>query len=151
MGLLGDITGLGTVATAASEATKSITDLLKSFIPDPNKRIEAEVQLQQILAERDKALYEGMSQVMVADSNSDSAYTRNARPTVVYWSLAMITAITGSGVFGVAEPIIAALTKVPGELYGLVGTCVGAFTIGRSVEKAGPSIAEAITKVLARK
>lgn len=146
MSFLGDITGLGSVATAASDAFKAIPDILSKFIPDPNVKAQAEAELQKTIAEGQKAQYDAMAQVMAADSASDSKYTKMARPTVVYWSLGMVTLIALAGLFGQAQPIIDALNGVPPDLYDLIRYGVGIYAAGRSTEKIATTIVKAVTK-----
>lgn len=70
---------------------------------------------------------------MVAYSQSDSFLTRNMRPLVVAWSLLVITWIGGvAPIFGLAEPTIAALSKVPSELWTLMTGGIGLYMAGKT-------------------
>lgn len=146
MSFIGDLTGLGGVADAAQSAIKSITDLIEKFIPDPNLKLQMQTEAKQLLAQSQQEQYDAMSKVMVADSSSDSAYTRNARPTVVYWSLGMITLLTGASLVGYSDPMLHALAQVPDNLYQMITYGVGIYTGGRSLEKVGTVLAKAIAK-----
>jgi hypothetical protein len=123
---------------------KSITEVVGKFIPDPTVKAQLEAEVRKIVAEGQKAQYDAMSTIMAADASSDSAFTRNARPVVVYWSLAVISSIVGASLFGVADPMIAALSQVPDKLYEMVAMGVGIFTAGRSAEKVATTVSKAI-------
>lgn len=146
MSFIGDLTGLGSVATAASDAIKAVPDIISKFVPDPNKAAEAAAAIQKTMAEGQKAQYDAMAQVMSADASSDSLYTKSARPTVVYWSLAMVTGIAGAGYFGHADPIIHALAQVPSEFYEMIKYGVGIYAGGRTAEKVATTVANVIAK-----
>ena len=109
--------------------------ILDKLIPDPNKRLEAQNEIIKTLNEQEGKIYDAMKEVMVADSNSDSGYTRAARPTVVYWSLGTISSIILLAPFGLDTSILLSLQKIPTELWYLMTAGVGLFTAGRSVEK----------------
>jgi hypothetical protein len=69
----------------------AISGILNRIIPDPDKRLEAETEIQKALMQNQSAIYDAMKSVMAADAQSESWLTRNARPIVVMWCLAMIT------------------------------------------------------------
>lgn len=109
--------------------------ILDKLIPDPNKRLEAQNEIIKTVSEQEGKLYDAMKDVMVADSQSDSKYTKNSRPTLVYWSLGMVSLIIFLAPFGYDTAILLSLSKVPTELWQLMTVGIGAFTIGRSGEK----------------
>lgn len=109
--------------------------ILDKLIPDPNKRLEAQNEIIKTVSEQEGKLYDAMKDVMVADSQSDSKYTKNTRPTLVYWSLGMVSLIIFLAPFGYDTAILLSLSKVPTELWQLMTVGIGAFTIGRSGEK----------------
>lgn len=109
--------------------------ILDKLIPDPNKRLEAQNEIIKTISEQEGKLYDAMKDVMVADSQSDSKYTKNARPTLVYWSLGMVSLIIFLAPLGYDTAILLSLSKVPTELWQLMTVGIGAFTIGRSGEK----------------
>lgn len=113
----------------------ALSPILARIIPDPDKRLEAEKAIQEALINSQAQIYSSMKDVMVADVESDNAYTKYARPTIVYWSLGMITIIIAAAPFGEAGVILDALKQVPDTLWTLMTVGVGAFTLGRSVEK----------------
>lgn len=109
--------------------------ILNKLIPDSEKRIEAQNEIIKMASENEGKIYDAMKEVMAADSNSDSAYTRAARPTVVYWSLGLTTIIVVLAPFGLDSSILLSLSKIPSDLWLLMTTSIGAFTLGRSGEK----------------
>lgn len=112
-----------------------ITEVLRRIIPDQEKLQEARSEIEKALVENQAALMQAMSAVMVADSQSTDKFTSRARPLVVYWSLCLITVVATLGAFGMAQPILDALTTVPEKLWDLMTYGIGAFVLGRTVEK----------------
>jgi hypothetical protein len=55
--------------------------------------------------------------------------------TVVYWSMISVTAIAVLAMIGHADPVLAAFTKVPDQLWDMMTYGIGAYMIGRSGEK----------------
>ena len=117
------------------EIIKLLLPILDKVIPDPAKRIEAQTELLRIASEKEGKIYEAMKEVMVADASSDSPYTRAARPTIVYWSLGMVSGIVLLAPWGFDSAILTSLAKIPSELWQLMTVGIGAYTIGRSGEK----------------
>ena len=151
MSILGDIFGAGGVAEAAGTISSSIKDVLVKVIPDADKRLEVESQLNAAIQARDAAQFNAMQAVMAADAQSDSKYTKNARPTVVYWSLGMVTTIAVLALFDHAKPVIDALAVVPQGLWDLIKYGVGIFTAGRTIEKTAAPLAAAIVNAVAKR
>lgn len=118
-----------------AEIINSLIPILMRIIPDPDKRLDVQNQIEQALINSQAKIYDSMKDVMVADASSESPYTRAARPTIVYWSLGMISLVVFLAPFGYDTSIINSLTKVPSELWNLMTYSVGAFVLGRSVEK----------------
>ena len=112
-----------------------ITKVFDKAIADPNERAKAQEKSPRLL-ENQAAIFEGMKAVMVADAQSESPLTRNARPIVVYWSLSVISLIVVAAAFGFAGPILDALKAVPDKLWDLMTYGIGAYVLGRSAEKA---------------
>lgn len=144
-GLLGGnaVSGL---ATAADGISKSVVEVIKRYVPDPDKQLEVEREVNASVANSLTAQVQASSAVMVADSQSGSKYTSAARPTVVYWSLFMITALVTLGIFGYAEPALRALQQVPDKLFEMITYGIGIFTGGRSLEKVASTIAGVIKR-----
>lgn len=135
-------------STMLSSLLPGLMDIIKRVIPDPVAQAQVQEEATKAILASQSAVFDGMKEVMMADANSTSAYTSGARPTVVYWSLAMITLLMFLGIFHLAGPALEALTNVPGKLWDLITFGIGAFTIGRSVEKTGAPIVQAVTTAL---
>ena len=75
-----------------------------------------------------------MKTVMAADASSESWMTRNARPTVVFWCLGMMTWVVISPVFGLQTSTIQAVSAIPESLWSLAAYGIGAYIIGKSGE-----------------
>lgn len=112
-----------------------ILPVVDKLIPDPVKRAEAQKEIIKTISGSEDRIYDAMKEVMVADSTSDSKYTKNARPTLVYWSLGMVSLIIFLAPFGYDKSILLSLSKIPAELWQLMTVGVGLFTLGRSGEK----------------
>jgi hypothetical protein len=111
----------------------SITGILNRIIPDANKRIEVEAEIQRALLSNQAAIYDAMKEVMAADAGSESVLTRNARPLVVMWCLVMITWVVVSPMFGLQVATIAAIKAVPSDLWNLVMVGIGGYILAKSV------------------
>ncbi len=153
MSLIGGILGIDGIGAAAIEFSHQAGTILAKIIPDADKRQEVQLQLSQLNAQTTSDSVKASQAVMVGDSASDSTYTKNARPTVVYWSLAMVTAIAGMAWLDPpsADAMVTALGKVPPELFDMMKWGVGMFTVGRTAEKVAAPIAGAIAGALLRR
>jgi hypothetical protein len=129
-----DITGLGPVA----EVAKGIIDRFFPPKMSDSEKAEAQVKLQGILQERENALIEAQKSIMVSEMSQGDAYTKRARPTIVYAGLAFIFAVH------VVFPIVAYISgkplpqlSLPQEFWwAWTGVC-GIWIMGRSMEKNG--------------
>lgn len=111
----------------------SLTQILTRLIPDANDRAKAHEEITRAVLENQADLLQAMQAVMVSDSQSESWLTRNMRPLVVAWSLLFITWIGGvAPIFDLAEPTIAALSRVPGELWTLMTGGIGLYMAGKT-------------------
>jgi hypothetical protein len=113
----------------------ALLPVLNKFLPDPNQQAQIQVELTKALTERQDELLGAMKDVMVADVAQDDKYTKRARPSVVYWSMAFSTFVAIMGVFGHAQSMIDALKQIPPDLWTLMTVGIGAFGVSRSVEK----------------
>lgn len=121
--------------SAITAILELIMPVISRIVPDKTKQAELQLELNKVLTEQSGKIYESMKDVMVADASSESPYTRAARPTIVYWSIGMISLVVFLAPFGLDQSIIGALTKVPSDLWNLMTYSVGAFVLGRSIEK----------------
>lgn len=123
------------IATLVPMLLPILGKVIDRVIPDPVKAAEAHAELEKALMDNQEALWGAMSKVMAADSGSESAYVRYARPTVVYWSLGLVTYITVTAPFGHAAAMVGALAEVPAELWLLMTAGVGIFGLTRGTQK----------------
>lgn len=148
MSILGSFLGgaTGGIAGAVQGIAGSAVEVVKRFVPDPDKALEAENAVRLAVAQSATAQMQAMQSVMTADAQSTSKYTSGARPTVVYWSLGMVTLIVALGAFGAADPALHALSQVPEKLWETIMYGIGIFAAGRSGEKIVGTIASALRK-----
>lgn len=129
-----DLTGIGSVADAA----KSIIDRFFPPKMSEQEKAEAQVKLQELLQARDNSLIEAQKSVMVSEMGQADAFTKRARPSIVYAGLVFIFMVH------VAFPIIAYISGRPLPTLSLpeqfwwswTGVC-GVWIMGRSMEKNG--------------
>jgi hypothetical protein len=136
----------GGIGPVVSSVAGSVSEVVKRFVPDPDKALEAQRAVQEAVANSMTAQMQAMQSVMTADSQSTSVYTSGARPTVVYWSLLMITVIVAMGAFGHADPALKALSQVPEKLWEMITYGIGIFAAGRTAEKMTDAVTGAIVK-----
>lgn len=129
-----DLTGIGSVASLA----KSVVE--RFFPPKMNdaEKAQAELQLQEMLQERENAVIEAQQSIIVAEMQQADNYTKRARPTLVYAGLFFIFLVH------VCFPLIAYFTKeqlpglsLPEEFWWAWSGVCGIWVIGRSAEKRG--------------
>lgn len=121
---------------------QAVGPVLSRLIPDPKAQAEAQAELIKAVSENQSAIMGAMSDVMKADAASESWMTRNARPTVVYWSLGMITTFMVASLFGAGPDLTAAFKGIPQQLWDLTTYGIGAYILGKS----GVDIAKAVKK-----
>jgi len=131
-----DITGLGSVADAA----KSIIERIFPPKMTDEEKATAQIELQRMLQERETTLIEAQKSIIVSEMSQGDAFTKRARPMIVYCGLLFIFLVH------VIFPIVTYLTKeslpalnLPTEFWwAWTGVC-GVWVIGRSMEKNGAS------------
>ena len=129
-----DLTGLGSVADAAKT-------IVNKFLPDKmgdGEKAKAELELQALLADRDKAVLEAKKTVMVAELNQSDVYTKRARPTIVYSGLFFIFLVhvvfpIMSYVFGGQPHVV----DLPEQFWWAWGGLCSVYAVGRTAEKNG--------------
>jgi hypothetical protein len=119
--------------TGITAIIASISGILNKIIPDANKRMEVEGEIQRALIANQAAIYDAMKEVMAADAASESVLTRNARPLVVMWCMVMITWVVLSPIFGLQKETIDAIKAVPGDLWNLVMVGIGGYILAKTV------------------
>ena len=131
-----DITGLGSVADAA----KSIIERIFPPKMTDAEKATAQIQLQAMLQERETTLIEAQKSIIVSEMSQGDAFTKRARPMIVYCGLLFIFLVH------VIFPMVTYATKeslpalkLPAEFWwAWTGVC-GVWVIGRSMEKNGAS------------
>ncbi|MFH1953152.1 MAG: holin family protein [Pseudomonadota bacterium] len=130
-----DITGLGSIADLA----KGIMDKIWPPGADPNKRMEAELELQKIMEARENSVIEAQKSIIVAELQQADNYTKRARPTIVYAGLGfifMIHVFFPLFAFFSDKAIPEGLT-LPAEFWWAWTGAVGIWMVGRTMEKRG--------------
>jgi hypothetical protein len=118
------------------EIIGAVTGVLAKVIPDPQKRMEVEAEIQKALLASQAVIYDAMKSVMAADAASEGWLTRNARPIVVMWCLGMITWVVVSPMFGLQSATISAIRAVLTDLWNLVMVGIGGYILAKSVTDA---------------
>ncbi len=136
-----DLTGIGSVADFAK-------DMVNRFFPPKAteaEKLSAQFQLQQMLESRERALIDMQRSVITAEMHQGDAYTKRARPSIVYFGLVAI------GLVHVILPMIAWVwllatgkpldnmpsISLPSEFWATWGGVCSIWIIGRSAEKRG--------------
>lgn len=136
-----DLTGLGSLA----ELAKGLVDRYLPPAATEQEKIAAQIQIQQMLEVREATVLEAQKAVMIAEMQQGDAYTKRARPTIVYAGLAAI------GLVHVLLPITAwiALTisgkpltsmpdiKLPADFWAAWGGVCAVWSIGRDAARGG--------------
>lgn len=112
-----------------------IAPIINKLVPDAAAQQQLQAQLQDALLKAQGDLLQASKEVMVADAQQDDKFTKRARPSVVYWSMAFASFIAIAGLFGAAQPILDALKQIPSDLWTLMTVGIGAFGVSRGVEK----------------
>lgn len=117
--------------------------LIGKFIPDAEKRAEAQSAItQQVLANEAKIL-ETARDVVSAEIQSDSWMAKSWRPCLMFLLMAQIVWIVNvAPFFGLVKQTTEALAAVPDSFWSLLQIGMGGYIIGRSAEK----VADAMNK-----
>lgn len=121
---------------------QAVGPILARVIPDPKAQAEAQAEIIKAVSTQEAAVYEAMSKTMTADAASEGWMTRNARPTVVFWCLGMITLWFFASLLGFGDVLTIAFKGVPSQLWELAQYGIGAYVLG----KFGVDAAKAVKK-----
>lgn len=80
MALLGDIFGVGGVATLAGK----VLDVVKSRVPDVNEQAKVKAELEKILIEQDFQLQTGQLKINEVEAASTNWFVSGARPAALW-------------------------------------------------------------------
>lgn len=116
-----------------------LVDLVGRFIPDPEKKAAAQLQVLQMAQTGELAQLNAALQVVLAESNGNWLQ-RSWRPLMMLFFAGLV----GARWFGYSAPSMSEAEVL--ELWAIVKIGIGGYTIGRSAEKIAPSIAEALKK-----
>jgi len=142
-----DITGLGSIADLATGIINRVWPKEAS----PQEKAQAQVAIEAALSAREQAVIEAQRSIITAELQQDDAYTKRARPTVVYAGLAFIFLVHVVGPLSAAwggKPLPE--MALPTEFWWAWSGVVGAWIIGRTAEKRGSS-GPIVTAVTGRK
>jgi hypothetical protein len=130
-----DLTGIGSVADFAST-------LVKRFIPPKMtdaEKAQAQVQVQEMVEKRDASLIDAQKSIIVSEMQQADAYTKRARPTLVYAGLFfifLVHVLFPIAAFFSDKPMPGSLT-LPAEFWWAWSGVCGVWVLGRSAEKRG--------------
>ena len=116
-----------------------ILDLVGRFIPDPEKKAAAQLEVMRMAQAGDLAQLNAALQVILAESNGNWLQ-RSWRPLMMLFFAGLV----GARWFGYSAPAMSEPEVL--ELWAIVKLGIGGYTIGRSVEKIAPAIADALKK-----
>jgi hypothetical protein len=116
-----------------------LVDLVGRFIPDPEKKAQAQLQLVQMAQNGDLAQLNAALQVILAEANGNWLQ-RTWRPLMMVFFAGLV----GARWFGYSAPNMSDAEIL--ELWGIIKIGIGGYTMGRTVEKVAPSIVEALKK-----
>lgn len=117
----------------------SLVALLGKLIPDPQARADAQIKLVQMQQTGDLAELQAAVSVITAEA-SGNWLQRSWRPLMMLFFAGLV----GARWFGYSAPNMSEAEVL--ELWSIVKIGIGGYTIGRSVEKVAPSIAQALQK-----
>ena len=130
MNILSSVAGLLTGDTLGT-----IKSVAEKFIGDPNAKKEFDLEMQRILQEKENQVEQTFRQRMTMTQEVISAemaqgdnFTKRARPSVVYWGMALIT----------VHHIVNMFSKIPSlpdQFWIAWGGVVSVWVVGRSAEK----------------
>lgn len=129
-----DLTGLGSIADFADT-------VVKRFFPakmTDGERAQAQIQLQEMLQSRENAMVEAQKSIMVAEMAQQDAFTKRARPTLVYAGLFFIFLVHvffPIAAFFLGKPMPG--LALPEDFWWVWGGVCGVWILGRSAEKRG--------------
>lgn len=117
----------------------SLIALLGKLIPDPQARADAQLKLVQMQQNGDLAELQAAVSVITAEA-AGNWLQRSWRPLMMLFFAGLV----GARWFGYSAPNMSEAEVL--ELWSIVKLGIGGYTIGRSVEKVAPSIAQALQK-----
>jgi hypothetical protein len=130
-----------------SGITDSVKGILDKFITDPEKKLEATLQVEQLkhdlevkVLEADKDLAVQQASVIVAETKSESWLARNWRPILM---VTFTYIIAHNYVFATLFHLT--VVPIPPDMWDLLKLGMTGYIVGRTVEKVAPDVTAAIT------
>lgn len=138
-----DITGLG----SAFDFAKGIMDRFWPKQATEAEKLEAAAKMAPILEERENKIIEAQREIIVSEMQQGDAFTKRARPMIVYAGLLFIFLVhvvfpLASVITGKTPPAL----SLPEEFWWAWSGVCGIWVIGRSAEKRGSG--DKITKLI---
>jgi len=123
----------------------SVGNIADKFIQTPDEKAAFKVELEKVLQQRDseveqtiRAELQAKERIIVAEMSQGDNYTKRARPTFIYFGLAIIAFnYCLIPLVQLAMEIKVNPFALPAEFWLAWGGCVGVYNIGRSMEKRG--------------
>jgi hypothetical protein len=129
-----DLTGLGSIADLA----KGIIDKIWPPAADPNQKLQAQLELEKVIAERENTIITAQKDIIVSEMMQSDPFTKRARPMLIYAGLFFIFLVH------VFLPIIAFFSSramptltLPEEFWWAWGSVCSIWSIGRTIERTG--------------
>jgi hypothetical protein len=116
-----------------------VSSLIARLIPDPQAQADAQLKLAQMAQNGDLAELNAAVQVILAEATGNTLQ-RSWRPLLMLFFAGLV----GARWFGYSAPNMSEAEVM--KLWDIVQLGIGGYTIGRSVEKVAPSIANALKK-----
>ena len=117
-----------------------LTSIIDKIIPDKEARDRAKLELIKLQGSQEMALLQTQLSAIVAEANSQDAWTSRARPSFLYvmyamilWAVPMglIAAFRPQAALAIANGMNAYLNGLPEPLYALFGTGYLGYTAAR--------------------
>ena len=133
--------------TGAIDLAKVLVERFWPKAASEAEKAEAVLGTEKLISQRDDVVISAQKEIIVAEMSQGDAYTKRARPTIVYFGLAAI------GIVHVLFPIIAWIALVvkskpleimpniqlPAEFWYVWGGVCSIWIIGRTMERKGIS------------
>ena len=117
-----------------------VGDIVKEAIPDPDKKAEAENKVRLALLENTKQIEASSSQIILAESKSESWIASSWRPILMF-NITLIVSVNYL-IFPLIEVATGSklMIPLPDELWTLLTVGVGGYVVGRSGEKVAKTL-----------
>ncbi len=125
---------LGILGILANTILPNVMPVLEKIIPDPEKREQAKLAMQNAILTAQSKELDAASRVIMAEANG-SFLQRSWRPIMMYTFILIIANnyifVPYATAFGFSIPAL----DIPGNMWGLLTVGIGGYIGARSVEK----------------